>query len=109
MCVCVCVCVCVRVCVCVCVRVCACVCVCVCVCTYTYSIVSTAIYVYQPIDREMFTLKIFRIRDFRGVKFSQFIRSAKFFKVDGYNMDECLEHSQRTSSLLPHIERAKYH
>ena len=31
------------------------------------------------VDREMFTLKIIRVKNFHGVKFSRFVRSANFF------------------------------
>ena len=31
------------------------------------------------VDREIFALKIIRVKNYRGVKFSRFVRSAKFF------------------------------
>ena len=48
------------------------------------------------VDREIFTLKIIRVKNFRVVKFSRF-RSIReiFLTVDYCNMDERLESSWR--------------
>ena len=43
-------------------------------------------------DREIFTLKIIRVKNFRVVKFSWFLSIRKLFlTVDDCNIDECLE------------------
>ena len=50
----------------------------------------------NTVDREIFTLKIFRVKNFRVVKFSRFrlIREI-FLTVDDCNVDERLESSSR--------------
>ena len=45
------------------------------------------------VDREIFTLKIIRVKNFRAVKFSRFREF--FLTVDYCNMDERLESSWR--------------
>ena len=41
------------------------------------------------VDREIFTLKIIRVKNFRGVKFSWFCLIRKIFlTVDSYDVDE---------------------
>ena len=49
---------------------------------------------YSTIDREIFMLKIIRMKNFRVVKFLRF-RSIReiFLTVDDYNMDKHLESS----------------
>ena len=46
------------------------------------------------VDREIFMLKIICVKNFRVDKFSQFVNSIReILTVDGYIMDEHLEHS----------------
>ena len=49
---------------------------------------------YSTVDREIFMLKIIRMKNFRVVKFLRF-RSIReiFLTVDDYNMDKHLESS----------------
>ena len=51
---------------------------------------------HDTIDREIFALKIIRVKNFRVIKFSRF-RSIReiFLTVDDCNMDKCLESSWR--------------
>ena len=54
------------------------------------------------VDREIFTLKIIRVKNFRVDKFSRFVQSVKFLlTVEGYIMTSAW-------SLLPGIGRASY-
>ena len=50
-------------------------CVCVCVCACMLARVDTP----NTVDRELFTLKIIRVKKFRVDKFLRFVRSAKNF------------------------------
>ena len=44
------------------------------------------------VDWEIFVLKIIRVKNFRGVKFSRFLLIHEIFlTVDGYDVDEHLE------------------
>ena len=47
----------------------------------------------DTVDREIFTLKIIRMKNFRVVKFSQFQSIREILMVNDYNMDELLESS----------------
>ena len=53
----------------------------VCICMYA-----------TTVDLEIFTLKIIRMKNFHGVKCSQFCSIREIFlMVDGYNVDERIE------------------
>ena len=50
----------------------------------------------HTVDREIFTLKIIRVKNFGVDKFSRFRSIRKIFlTVNGYNLDEHLESSER--------------
>ena len=49
----------------------------------------------NTVDWDIFTLKIIRVKNFHGVKFSRFRSICEIFlTVDDCNMDKCLENSQ---------------
>ena len=51
--------------------------------------------VYSTVDREIFTLKIICVKNFCADKFLLFCSIRKILTVNGYNMDEHLESSER--------------
>ena len=50
---------------------------------------------YTTVDREIFTLKIICVKNFRVVKFSRFRSIHEILTIDDYNMDERLKISYR--------------
>ena len=65
--------------------------------TLTYSLVPRLLCEMEQkintVDRENFTLKTIRVKNFRVNKFSQFRSIREILTVNGYNMDEHLESS----------------
>ena len=63
-----------------------------CVCVHVFEPAYS--YIVYTVDREIFTIKIICMKNFRDVKFSRFrLIHESFLTVDGYNMDKRLEHS----------------
>ena len=67
---------------------------CLCICLSAVIYILPLSYVVPNVDREIFTLKIIRVKNFHVVKFSRFCSIREIFlTVDYCNMDERLESS----------------